>query len=330
MAAATDVRQDWPNPTRMIANYFQLSNSAANAVQPAVNFTGGAVASEIGWRIPCNLSDSRKRSRENEERAFTPTINHEHHGSSSSILTTHSAAIPTGLRLSLDDFRQSASNASTSGRDTAGSTSVMSIVYEELQSQLSKQTEELEQLINILGERMRLVLEEKTLTHDRARIFAIEECYTKHLRWKDELLAEARRRNVELKEKAKQASVQLQLWQELAKNRELAAINLRKSLQQLAAKGRDNQQQAMAKEGWGESHGGSCHVGDYEETNIVEMQENTAFKEQRTCRICKTNDMCILLLPCRHLCLCKDCEAQRDACPVCGTKKSASVQVYLC
>ncbi|KAF3771598.1 hypothetical protein EJ110_NYTH60059 [Nymphaea thermarum] len=37
----------------------------------------------------------------------------------------------------------------------------------------------------------------------------------------------------------------------------------------------------------------------------------------------------VLLLPCRHLCLCSGCAAAVDTCPICKSTKTATVQVYL-
>jgi E3 ubiquitin-protein ligase BOI and related proteins len=37
----------------------------------------------------------------------------------------------------------------------------------------------------------------------------------------------------------------------------------------------------------------------------------------------------VLLLPCRHLCLCRACEAAVDTCPVCAATRNASLHVLL-
>ena len=39
-------------------------------------------------------------------------------------------------------------------------------------------------------------------------------------------------------------------------------------------------------------------------------------KEQMICRACKKKEVSVLLIPCRHLCICTECEGFISVCPV--------------
>ncbi|XP_019183530.1 PREDICTED: probable BOI-related E3 ubiquitin-protein ligase 3 isoform X2 [Ipomoea nil] len=47
----------------------------------------------------------------------------------------------------------------------------------------------------------------------------------------------------------------------------------------------------------------------------------------RLCRNCGKAESCVLLLPCRHLCLCTACGSSLLTCPICKSTKNASLRV---
>jgi E3 ubiquitin-protein ligase BOI-like protein len=195
------------------------------------------------------------------------------------------------------------------------------------------------------AERIKEALEEATLVRTRSLALTIEESVSKRLKAKDGELELASLKSAQLEGRLKQLTLEVQLWRNVAKNNELMAMNLRQSLEQVMVQARNQQQKnhhhqqyhqhhqhhhqwnaATREEGCGES----SEVDDAECFRIVgnlhadELQMTT-----RKCKVCKGNEVCMLLLPCRHLCLCRDCEREMDACPSCGTTKNASVQVYM-
>lgn len=52
-------------------------------------------------------------------------------------------------------------------------------------------------------------------------------------------------------------------------------------------------------------------------------------KSRRLCRNCGKEESCVLILPCRHLCLCTVCGSTLHTCPVCKSFKNASVHVNM-
>jgi len=232
-----------------------------------------------------------------------------------------------------DERLNSTTSASTSERVAAAADASRSILYaagEDLNTQLQQQREEIEQFFKMQGEQVKQLLEEKRQRHSLALIAAVEEGVSRRLREKDLEVEKIRRQNSELAEHVKQVSLEAHHWQNKAKTYEAMATALRSNLQQA--------QQAVAfsreqsKEGCGDSEAddaASSHHGDMDDAHARIFKENRELREQRTCRICRCNDVSILLLPCRHLCLCKECESRLDACPLCRSLKNASVQVYM-
>jgi len=50
---------------------------------------------------------------------------------------------------------------------------------------------------------------------------------------------------------------------------------------------------------------------------------------KKLCSVCLENEKCILLMPCNHVCLCEPCSGQLNDCPVCLTKTTNKVKIYL-
>ena len=191
---------------------------------------------------------------------------------------------------------------------------------------------------------MKQALEENLQLHTRGLISTMEgNNMSKRLKAKDEELEKAHRKSLQLEERLKQLTIEAQLWRNLAKNNELMAINLRQSLEQVMVQARNEQKNCHMyhpnhinrEEGCGESSevddAESCQqaFGDHRTPANVIIGEDQELLEKRKCKVCRVNEVCMLLLPCRHLCLCRDCERAIDACPSCGTTKNASVQVYM-
>ena len=52
--------------------------------------------------------------------------------------------------------------------------------------------------------------------------------------------------------------------------------------------------------------------------------------EEKQCKICMTNRMKVLFLPCRHLLSCSTCSKQCNSCPVCRKNISSKIHIFIC
>ncbi|KAJ7542726.1 hypothetical protein O6H91_09G009500 [Diphasiastrum complanatum] len=314
-----------------VANQLRLFGSLAGTNQSQQALAGVVCDNEN--EIACNLLASRKRPREVDDllapqRRQQQLLNvidfHQNHGAST-VIIPQSAGVSTGLKLAFEDERLNSTSTSTSGR-VEGS-SFLSFLNDEVSAHLQQQRDEIDQYLKAQGEQVRQNLEEKRQRHSKALLATIEEGIAKRLRDKENEVEKVNRRNKELEERVKQLTIEAHLWQKQAKNNEAMVTTLRNNLQQAVALSREH-----SREGCGDSEAddaASSHYDDLADAHARAFRENKELKEQRTCRVCQCNDVSILLLPCRHLCLCKDCETRLDACPICRSIKNASVQVHM-
>lgn len=155
---------------------------------------------------------------------------------------------------------------------------------------------------------------------------SIEKGVGKKLREKEFEIENMNRKNKELVERVKQVTMEVQSWHYRAKYNESLVNVLKSNLKQVLAQGA-----MQGKEGCGDSEvDDAASYTDHIQLGVVGCSGNpTSMKKQVNCRACKVREVCVLLLPCRHLCLCMDCEGFIDVCPVCQVMKTASVQVFM-
>ncbi|CAL8994210.1 unnamed protein product [Prunus brigantina] len=251
-----------------------------------------------------------------------------------------SASIPnpnpvsTGLRLSYDDDERNSTVTSASGSMTAAPSMILSL-GDNIRTELDRQKEEFDQYIKIQEEHLAKGVRDMKQRHMASFLAAIEKGVSKKIREKDLEIENMNRKNRELVDRIKQVAVEAQNWHYRAKYNESVVNVLKSNLQQAISQGAD-----QGKEGFGDSE--VDDAASYIDPNnylsvpvgpVKSVSKNyLGLKEQmasRACKACKAKEVSILLMPCRHLCLCKDCDGFVSVCPVCESMKTASFQVYL-
>lgn len=145
------------------------------------------------------------------------------------------------------------------------------------------------------------------------------------LREKQAEVESINKKNMELEERMERLSFEAGAWQQRARDNENMITALKFDLQQVFAQSRDS------KEGCGDSEvddTASCCNGRSLDFHLL-SKENNNMKEMMTCKACRVNEVCMLLIPCKHLCLCKDCESRYSYCPLCQSSKFIGMEVYM-
>ncbi|KAL5980017.1 hypothetical protein ACLOJK_039129 [Asimina triloba] len=310
-------------------------NQSANLLRNYGNFgfqqqqhilNGGTVFSDPESELTCNASGSRKRSRAADQMQIPLSPAQQQQ-------MWHLVNLPKE-KISGDENRLIESAATS----TSGRSAISSPLSQELLTLLYHQNIETDALLRLQSEKLRLGLQEARKRHFRSLLSTLEQQLSKRLKEKDVELDAVRRRNAELEEKVKQMSAENQIWCHVARNNEAIVSNLRTSLEQVLLQN-SGAAPPPAKEGYGDSCDGltAAAAADdaqsccYEGEAVAEKaaRENRALRLRKACKACGEKEVSVLLLPCRHLCLCKECETRIESCPICTCKKNASWQIFM-
>lgn len=193
-------------------------------------------------------------------------------------------------------------------------------------------------------------LEEKRKRETMMIMEAIETEVMKKMKAKEEEIQKMERMNMILEEKVKTLCMENQIWRELAQNNEATANALRNNLQQILMQQMENNNHNNGDNGEGEYSGGGdfavaadaavaedaescCSNDEYSGWRRVVMtaqdKDEGKVMNNRLCRNCGEGKSCVLIMPCRHLCLCSMCGAMVLTCPICDSVKSATLNVNL-
>ncbi|CAH9107497.1 unnamed protein product [Cuscuta epithymum] len=239
-------------------------------------------------------------------------------------MSTHNQ-VSTGLRLSYDDDEHNSSV--TSNGSLNAPSSVMLALTEGLKTELDHQKREFDQYLKTQEDTLKKGLQEIKQRHMASFLGAIQKGISTKLREKDLELENINRKNKELVERMKQVASEAQNWCYRAKYNESVVHMLKTNLQQALHNAADQE----AKEGFGDSEMDDVNSGIYPNFGLSMAAAGPPVANGFTiaCRLCKAKEVSVLLMPCRHLCVCKECDGSVGECPVCATVITTSVQVYL-
>ncbi|KAJ0256641.1 BOI-related E3 ubiquitin-protein ligase 2 [Hirschfeldia incana] len=198
----------------------------------------------------------------------------------------------------------------------------------DISSHINHQQHDIDRFVSLHMERVRFEIQEKRKTQARTIMVAIEQS----LRAKEEERDRIGKINHALEERVRSLSAENQIWRELAQTNEATANDLRNNLEQVLAQ--VNGSDAGLDNGNGDNgdDAESCcgnSAGGETVRRTVAVEAHGKASKGRMCRNCGEQESCVLLLPCRHLCLCGVCGSSVHTCPICSSPKNASVHVNM-
>ncbi|KAI4338424.1 hypothetical protein MLD38_023488 [Melastoma candidum] len=229
-----------------------------------------------------------------------------------------SNVVSTGLRLSFGEQQQQLQQQGFVYNPAPSS--FVQLLSDDVVAEIKQQREEMDQFLHAQGEHLRRTLAEKRQRHYRALLGVAESAVARRLREKDAEIEKAVRRQAELEARAAQLVAESQLWQAKARGSEAIAASLQAQLQQAwCDRGAGDEEAAAAVDG---------SAGEAEDAESAYVDPERVEMVGPSCRGCSRRAATVVVLPCRHLCACPECDRLIQACPLCFCPKSSSVEVF--
>ncbi|KAM0935485.1 putative transcription factor C2H2 family [Dioscorea sansibarensis] len=226
--------------------------------------------------------------------------------------------VSTGLRLAFEDYSTFVSSSPPPPPPSSLPPLISSLLSDDLAAQIKQQNDEIDWFLRSQAEQLRTALTQTRYRHYRSFLTAAEEAAARRLRDKDAEVERATHRSAELEDRLTRLRSELMAWQAKALSDQATASSLHAQLQQAVAT-------AAAA---GPVHG-ETNEPPADDAESAHIDPARAEPSPKACRACHSRPLSVVLMPCRHLCLCSACDAAELSCPVCHSVRTGSVQVLL-
>ncbi|PAN03843.1 hypothetical protein PAHAL_1G024500 [Panicum hallii] len=306
-----------------------FGSPAVPAVGPSgyINYTGNSHLSVTNQARNTNIDTGNEK-----QLKLQMSLNNYHQQDADQLARVgNPSAVSTGLRLSYEDDEHNSSITSGSGSMSSLPTT-MSLV-DDLMAEIDNENKEISYYLRLQAEQIGKQMKEVNQRRMISFLANLERAVGKKLREK-ELEAEAmNRKSKELNEQIRQVALEVQSWQSAALYNQSVANSLKSRLMEVVA-----QNTNLTREGSGDSEEDNAvssqnpnpgAPGGFFQSSLLGGRSTTATVGLGACRWCGGKEASVLVMPCRHLCLCVDCERVSDVCPVCRFPKSGSVEINM-
>ncbi|CAA2965395.1 probable BOI-related E3 ubiquitin-protein ligase 3 [Olea europaea var. sylvestris] len=276
----------------------------------------GPVQEDNGLDLQWNSGLKPKEKRPKAQDFLENSTNNDNKNNTSQISSVDFLqSVSTRLGLSLKNPRLASS----------GDSPLFRLIGDDLDRELRTRDIEIDRYLKIQGDRLRQDLMEKVESNQLQVISYFEENALQKLGEKDAEIDDINKKNMDLELQIEQLVLEANAWQQRAKYNENMINTLKFSLQQVYAQSRDS------KEGSGDSEvvdTASCCNGRTTDFHLL-CKNVGEMKELMTCKVCRVNEVRMLLFPCKHLCVCRECESNIALCPLCHSSKRVGMEVYM-